>query len=103
MATPWRETTGPDGLPLWTREDGAVVKRVSSLPGRVWAGCRKLAENAYQAVEKPEFDSARNAMKAVDRAFPFHVRAEGRMGKDGLIDLQPTWAFSNLEPRQAAR
>ncbi len=27
----------------------------------------------------------------VDRAFPFHIRAEGRVGQDGLIDLQPTW------------
>ncbi|MFN8050852.1 MAG: ABC transporter ATP-binding protein [Acidimicrobiales bacterium] len=34
----------------------------------------------------------------IDRAFPFHVRAEGRVGKDGLIDLLPSWSFSNIEP-----
>lgn len=38
----------------------------------------------------------------VDRAFPFHVRSEGLIGKDGLIDLQPTWAFSNIEPQRLA-
>jgi ABC-2 type transport system ATP-binding protein/lipopolysaccharide transport system ATP-binding protein len=37
----------------------------------------------------------------IDRAFPFHVRAEGRLGKDGLIDLFPRWTFSNIEPVEA--
>lgn len=33
----------------------------------------------------------------VDRAFPFHVRSQGIPGHDGILDLRPTWSFSNLD------
>ena len=71
MASPWRETVDTDGLPRWTRDDGAMAKRVSTLPGKVWAGCLRTADGTFVLAENPEFDSARNAMKAIDRAFAF--------------------------------
>jgi ABC-2 type transport system ATP-binding protein/lipopolysaccharide transport system ATP-binding protein len=43
-------------------------------------------------------DHQQHVFDEIDRAFPFHVRAEGRIGKDGLIDVFPSWGFSNIEP-----
>ncbi|MCB1285640.1 MAG: ABC transporter ATP-binding protein [Microthrixaceae bacterium] len=87
-------STSADGLSTGrVDESGEVELRIPRLG--ILSGDYYVSVYAIDKHQQHVYDE-------VDRAFPFHVRTEGRPGRDGLIDLQPTWAFSTIVPTKEA-